>query len=110
MEAVGAVIRSAGAADGGGRGITGVGVVVARGWDVVSVKRHESGRAIALSARRRQCAVTVMSVYMPSGLDNLSRQHRSSILAEDIYYFLVVDSKGSFLIGGDLNETRAGSP
>ena len=110
LEKVGAVIRSAGVEDGSDRGNTGVAVVVANGWDVLSVDRHDSGRAIALVVGRGACRVTVISTYMPPGLDNLGREHSSSRLAEDVYYFLqqhVVASEGRFLIGGDLNETRA---
>ena len=109
LEPLGANVRFAGAQDGDDRGNTGVAVVIASGWDVRAVKRHPSGRALAVCVRRGRCVVTVASVYMPSGLDNSGRHHENSRVAQSIYLFLqeqVYAADQSFLIGGDLNETR----
>ena len=109
LEPEGANIRFAGAQNDDDRGNTGVAVVIAHGWDVGAVRVHPSHRAMAISVQRDSCEVTVMSVYMPTDLDNSLRHHDDSRMAESIYGFLqerVYAASGQFLIGGDFNETR----
>ena len=73
-------------------------------------KRHLSGRAIALVAEKGPSKVAVVSLYLPSGLDNAAEHSQRHVLATQLLEFAAEYTREypEFVIGGDLNETRKG--
>ena len=86
-------------------------IIVESSWTVSKVKRHPSGRGIALAANNGRVEVAVVSLYLPSGLDNEVVNSQRHILATQLLEFAAEAVKGHthFVIGGDLNETRRGT-
>jgi len=90
---------------------SGVAIIVDSSWIVSKVKRHPSGRGIALVADNGRVEVAVVSLYLPSGLDNEVANSQRNTLATQLLEFAAVAVKDHtyFVIGGDLNETRRGT-
>jgi exonuclease III len=91
---------------------SGVGIIVSSDWQVDQVHRDDHGRAMAVVASNGNRIATIISVYMPSGLDQASATSIQGRLkrkvAQDVYAFVAAFIKiDNFLvIGGDFNETR----
>jgi exonuclease III len=91
---------------------SGVAVIIHSSWEVTKVSRHGSGRAIAVVVKRGSFEMVVISVYMPSGMDDLSGAAGAEkmAIATDVYRFITdsVADHEMFIVGGDFNETRCG--
>ena len=60
-----------------------VAVIVAPGWEVRATHRHGSGRAVAVAVRKGEMELEVVSVYMPTNLDEATGVFTGSWLSRE---------------------------
>ena len=96
-----------------------VAIMVGKNWNVLDTFSNCNGGAVGLLLNRGELLLASFSVYLPSGLDNLSSQSlskgpsdKSKSEATNTYKFLEdcilsLSPWVLWIVGGDCNETRS---
>jgi len=94
------------------------GIILHKNWEIISVRKHESGGLIGAEIKNSNTTLLVMSAYLPTALDGLgmpesfdsTKETDATLKQEEAHaiYSTAIDwthSKENWILGGDLNET-----